>query len=84
MNAEGRVAPSISSLFPKWVFQLDLDFVLGWPEYVEGMENKKGHKIRRQADWDEPLMPQLLALEGDVSQRPSKWIRARGLARLSA
>ena len=66
------------------VFQLDPDFVLDWREYFEGMENKKGDKIRRQTDWDETLMPRLLALEGDVSQRPSKLIRARGLARLSA
>jgi SMODS-associated and fused to various effectors sensor domain len=68
----------------KRVFQLNPDYVLDWREYFEGIENKKGHKIRRQADWDETLMPQLLALEGQVSQHSSKLIRARGLARLSA
>jgi SMODS-associated and fused to various effectors sensor domain len=68
----------------KRVFQLNPDYVLDWREFFEGIENRKGHKIRRQADWDETLMPQLLALEGQVSQRTSKLIRARGLARLSA
>lgn len=68
----------------KRVFQLNPDYVLDWREYFEGIENKKGHRIRRQADWDEALMPQLLALEGEVSRRSSKLIRARGLARLSA
>lgn len=68
----------------KRVFQLNPDYVLDWREYFEGIENKKGHKIRRQTDWDETLMPQLLALEGQVSKHSSKLIRARGLARLSA
>lgn len=68
----------------KRVFQLNPDYVLDWREYFEGIENRKGHKIRRQADWDETLMPQLLMLEGQVSRRSSKLIRARGLARLSA
>lgn len=68
----------------KRVFQLNPDYVLDWREYFEGIENKKSHRIRRQADWNEILMPQLLTLEDKVSQRSSKLIRARGLARLSA
>ena len=68
----------------KRIFQLDPDYVLDWREFFEGIENKKGHRIRRQENWNETLMPQLLALEGQVLQRKSRLIRARGLARLSA
>jgi SMODS-associated and fused to various effectors sensor domain len=68
----------------KRIFQLEPDYVLDWREFFEGLENKKGHRIRRQADWDEVLMARLLLVESQVSERESRLVRARGFARLAA
>jgi hypothetical protein len=65
-------------------FPLMPDYVLDWREYFEGAPNRKGHRIRRQEDWDEKLLPGLLQIEAEVAHRESRLIRARGFARLSA
>jgi hypothetical protein len=65
-------------------FPLGPDYVLDWRDYFEGAPNRKGHRIRRQEDWDEKLMPALHQIESNVAHRESRLIRARGFARLSA
>src|ERR1035437_2667854 len=65
-------------------FPLKPDYVLDWREYFEGAPNRKGHRIRRQEDWDEKLIPALYQIESEVADRESRLIRARGFARLSA
>ena len=65
-------------------FPLKPDYVLDWRDYFEGAPNRKGHRIRRQEDWDEKLMPALHQIESEVAHRESRLIRARGFARLSA
>ncbi len=68
----------------KRVFQLKSDYVLDWRECFEGASNQKGHRIRRQEDWDEKLMPALHEIESQVAHRESRLIHVRGFARLSA
>ena len=66
-------------------FEIQPDYLLDWRDYFEGEPNKKGHQLKRPADWNAVLLPQLDALETQVQQETSiKLVKARGFARLSA
>jgi len=85
---EERPANSGTSIYLTTIqtraFPLKPDYILDWRDYFEGASNRKGHRIRRQEDWDEKLMPALHQIESEVAHRESRLIRARGFARLSA
>jgi SMODS-associated and fused to various effectors sensor domain len=66
-------------------FDIAPDYVLDWREYFAGDPNAKGHELKKEADWNGALLPELHQLEARINlERSHRLIRARGLARLSA
>jgi hypothetical protein len=66
-------------------FDIRPDYLLDWRAHFEGDAQKKGHGVLNPAAWNEKMLPELLALEGELNATSTaRLIRARGLARLSA
>lgn len=66
-------------------FELPPDHELDWRGYFEGEGQKRGHRVLDPSAWNGKMLPELLALEQDIStSSTARLIRARGLSRLSA
>ncbi len=66
-------------------FEVPPDHLLDWRGYFEGDEQKRGHRVLDPAAWNEKMLPELRALEGQLNtSSTARLIRARGLSRLSA
>lgn len=66
-------------------YEVSPDHLLDWRPYFTGPENKRGHELINPADWNGKLLKELEALEARInSEGPTRHIRARGQARLSA
>ena len=66
-------------------FDIEPDYRLDWRDYFVGPGNCKGHEVLSPDIWNARLMPELLALEGEINTRTqTRLLRVRGKARLSA
>lgn len=66
-------------------FDVPPDHLLDWRRYFEGDDHKRGHHVIDPRVWNGEMLPELLALEGQLNAgTATRLIRARGLARLSA
>jgi SMODS-associated and fused to various effectors sensor domain len=66
-------------------FDLEPDFKIDWRKYFEGRPELKGHQLKNPDNWNKKLLPELHAVLKDVRRTtPARFVRARGLARLSA
>jgi hypothetical protein len=66
-------------------FDIEPDYVIDWRDRFLGTPNKRGHDVKDEAAWNDDLLPDLEAFEARINvESPSRLIRARGLARLSA
>jgi hypothetical protein len=66
-------------------FDIDPDQQLDWRHYFLGNPGVRGHEPMDPADWNGKMLPELRALEAQISSQTNKrLIRARGLSRLPA
>ena len=66
-------------------FEVEPDFHLDWRTYFEGDAAKTTHRVKTPGCWNVDMLPALHRLEADLNdQKAPRFIKARGLARLSA
>ncbi len=66
-------------------FDVAPDYELDWRHHFLGSPEKRGHEPKAPEDWNEKMLPELLALEARINKEtPIRLLRARGLARLPA
>ncbi len=61
------------------------DYSLDWRHYFTGNPAMRGHDTVDPADWNGKMLPELRQIESQIcSESTSRFVRVRGLARLSA
>lgn len=66
-------------------FDVPAEHTLDWRHYFLGNPGVRGHEPMDPADWNGKMLPELRALETQISSQTTKrLIRARGLSRLPA
>lgn len=86
LPAEGERCVTIHlNTITEGAFDLTPDFVLDWRRYFGGRPDLKGHQLKDPKNWNKKLLPELRSLLSDVRKTTNcRFVRARGLARLSA